>query len=57
MQQPLLPAAQSGDADPWDQAIYAFLVEKGNRSGSHRTVEGYARMLWPFLARSARRTG
>jgi len=27
----------------------AFLAEKERRSGSHRTVEGYARMLWPFL--------
>jgi integrase/recombinase XerC len=27
----------------------AWLVEKERRSGSHRTVEGYARMLWPFL--------
>jgi integrase/recombinase XerC len=28
----------------------AFLAEKERRSGSHRTVKGYARMLWPFLA-------
>ncbi len=34
----------------WDQALYAFLVEKGNRSGSRRTVESYGRMLWPFFA-------
>jgi integrase/recombinase XerC len=27
----------------------AFLAEKERRSGSRRTVEGYARMLWPFL--------
>jgi site-specific recombinase XerD len=26
------------------------LVEKGNRSGSRRTVESYSRMLWPFFA-------
>ncbi|MGC8635376.1 MAG: site-specific integrase, partial [Candidatus Limnocylindrales bacterium] len=45
----LLPAA-SGDADPWHQALYAFLVEKGARSGSRRTVEGYGRMLWPLFA-------
>ena len=45
----LLPAASS-DPSPWDQALYAFLVEKGNRSGSRRTVEGYSRMLWPFFA-------
>src|SRR4051812_9640645 len=35
---------------PWEQALYAFLVEKGNRSGSRRTVESYGRMLWPFFA-------
>ncbi|MGA2514811.1 MAG: tyrosine-type recombinase/integrase [Candidatus Limnocylindrales bacterium] len=34
----------------WDGALYAFLVEKGNRSGSRRTVESYSRMLWPFFA-------
>jgi integrase/recombinase XerC len=32
------------------QVLYAFLVEKGNRSGSRRTVESYGRMLWPFFA-------
>ncbi len=47
----LLPAATSGDPSAWEQALYAFLVEKGNRSGSRRTVEGYSRMLWPFFAR------
>ena len=46
----LLPASSSGDGSAWDQALYAFLVEKGNRSGSRRTVEGYGRMLWPFFA-------
>ena len=45
-----LPALASGDPSTWDQAIYAFLVEKGNRSGSKRTVESYSRMLWPFFA-------
>ncbi len=45
-----LPALPSGDPSIWDQALYAFLVEKGNRSGSRRTVEGYGRMLWPFFA-------
>jgi integrase/recombinase XerC len=45
-----LPALASGDPSAWDQAIYAFLVEKGNRSGSRRTVESYSRMLWPFFA-------
>ena len=42
---PALPAEQSR----WDQALYAFLVEKGNRSGSRRTVESYSRMLWHFF--------
>jgi len=45
----LLPAATAGGVDPWEQALYAFLVEKGNRSGSRRTVEGYGRMLWPLF--------
>jgi len=45
-----LPALASGDPSTWDQALYAFLVEKGNRSGSKRTVESYSRMLWPFFA-------
>ena len=35
----------------WQQSVLAFLAEKERRSGSHRTVEGYARMLWPFLLR------
>ena len=37
----LLPAKPLDDAAGWDQALYAFLVGKGNRSGSRRTVEGY----------------
>jgi site-specific recombinase XerC len=43
---PALPV----EASTWDQALYAFLVEKGNRSGSKRTVESYGRMLWRFFA-------
>ncbi len=45
-----LPALQSGRPTAWEEAVYAFLVEKRARSGSTRTVEGYARMLWPFFA-------
>src|SRR5450759_1292372 len=45
-----LPALASGDPSAWDQALYVFLVEKGNCSGSRRTVESYSRMLWPFFA-------
>jgi hypothetical protein len=44
-----LPALQSGTPTAWEEAIYAFLVEKRSRSGSTRTVESYARMLWPFF--------
>src|SRR5712691_10291321 len=45
----LLPAQLDGDVPAWTQTVVAFLAEKERRSGSHRTVEGYARMLWPFL--------
>ncbi len=38
------------DAGAWDRALYAFLAEKERRSGSRRTVEGYARMLRHFFA-------
>jgi integrase len=50
MPQPLLPA-RAGEPSPWDETLYAFLAEKGRRSGSPRTVEGYGRMLWPFFQR------
>jgi len=50
MNQQQIPALPSGDPSTWEQALYAFLVEKGNRSGSRRTVESYGRMLWPFFA-------
>src|SRR5438445_10745434 len=45
----LLPAQLDGDVPAWTQTVVAFLAEKERRSGSKRTVEGYARMLWPFL--------
>src|SRR5665811_278751 len=44
------PALPSGKPTAWEETIYAFLVEKRSRSGSTRTVESYARMLWPFFA-------
>ena len=47
----LLPANPRDDADGWERTLYAFLAEKERRSGSHRTVESYARMLWPFFGR------
>jgi integrase/recombinase XerC len=47
----LLLPARTGDPDPWDQALMAFLAEKLRRSGSQRTAQGYSRMLFPFFAR------
>jgi len=34
MTNPRLLPTGSNDASPWDQVIYSFLIEKGNRSGS-----------------------
>jgi len=48
MHQPLLPSLANGGSS-WDQALYAFLVAKGSRSGSRRTVDSYSRLLWPFF--------
>jgi site-specific recombinase XerD len=47
----LLPATTRDDAAPWERTLLAFLAEKERRSGSRRTVESYARMLWPFFGR------
>ena len=47
----LLPAQLRDDVPAWTQTVLAFLAEKERRSGSRRTVEGYARMLWPFFDR------
>jgi integrase/recombinase XerC len=47
----LLPATAPDDVPAWQQTVLAFLAEKERRSGSRRTVESYARMLWPFLMR------
>jgi len=49
MNPPLLPAQLDADAPAWTQTVLAFLAEKERRSGSRRTVQGYSRMLWPFL--------
>jgi len=38
----------------WQRALYAFLAEKEQRSGSRRTVEGSSRMLQDFFARSGK---
>jgi integrase/recombinase XerC len=48
---PLYLPAAARDVPAWQQTVVAFLAEKERRSGSRRTVETYARMLWPFLLR------
>jgi site-specific recombinase XerD len=48
----LLPANPRDDASASERSLYAFLAEKERRSGSRRTVESYARMLWPFFERA-----
>jgi hypothetical protein len=47
----LLPATATDDVPAWQQTVVGFLAEKERCSGSRRTVERYARMLWPFLTR------
>ena len=47
----LLPATARDDVPAWQQTVVAFLAEKERRSGSRRTIETYARLLWPFLNR------
>ena len=37
---------QGGDAGHWDQAIYAFLAEKGCHSGFMRTARVYSGKLY-----------
>lgn len=37
-----LPATMTDDSSSWRQTVMAFLAEKERRSGSRRTVEGYA---------------
>jgi integrase/recombinase XerC len=47
----LLLATAPDDVPAWQQSVVAFLAEKERRSGSRRTVESYARMIWPFLSK------
>jgi len=47
----LLPAHARDDATAWERTLYAFLGDKERRSGSRRTVESHARMLWRFFER------
>jgi hypothetical protein len=47
-----IPQTIDDSASGWDRALYAFLAENERRSGSRRTVEGYARMLGAELTGS-----
>ena len=38
-------------ASAWERALYAFLAEKQQRSGSYRTVEGSSALLYIDAAR------
>ena len=44
----------SNTAEGWQRALYAFLAEKHQKSGSMRTVQGYSRMLQDFFGRSGK---
>ena len=44
----------SDTATGGQRTFYAFLAEKEQRSGSHRTMEGYSRMLQDFFGRSGK---
>ena len=46
---PLLAAQIDADVAAWTQTVVAFLAKMERGSGTRRTVEGCARMLWPFL--------
>ena len=43
------PAVFGDSAAVWERAPHAFLTEKQRRSGSHRTLESYHRMLKHFF--------
>lgn len=43
----IAPFADTGAG--WQRSLYAFVVEKYQRSGSRRTAEGYSRMLQGFF--------
>jgi site-specific recombinase XerD len=44
-------AQENPNAEGWQRALYAFLAEKEQRSGSQRKVEEYSRMLQDFFGR------
>jgi site-specific recombinase XerD len=41
----------SNSAEGWQRALYAFLAEKEQKSGSRRTAESYSHMLQDFFGR------
>jgi len=45
------------NATGWQRSFYAFLAEKEQHSGSHRTVEGYSRILQDFFGRLGKEPG
>ena len=47
--------AAFSDIEGWQHALYAFLIEKEQRSGSMRTVESYSTMLTYFSDEQASR--
>ncbi len=47
-----LPAHADESISNSDRALYAFLAEKEQRSGSRRTVQSYSRMLRDFFGRT-----
>ena len=47
----LLPAHLRDDVPAWRKPVVVFLAARERRLGSRRTVEGYARIIWPFLTR------
>jgi len=49
-----LPQEFDESVSSWDRALYAFLAEKGARSGSRRTVEGYSNMLAHFFTSTSK---
>jgi site-specific recombinase XerD len=49
-----ITAQDESPAAGWERTLYAFLAEKERRSGSHRTVQSYSRMLRDFFGRSGK---
>lgn len=46
---------EGSTATKWERALYAFLAEKEQRSGSRRTVDSYSHMFQDFFGRSGKK--